>query len=294
MARKGLGDRVFDIFNYIFMGLIAIITIYPIYYIFINSINDPVDASRGGIYLLPRVLSLKSLQYVLNNNDIIGTFLVSASRTILGAFTHIVFCLIGAFCLSKKDLFGKGLFMKLIVFTMYFSGGVIPVYMLMKWLHLTNNYLVYILPNLLNAFDIILIKTFIEQLPSSLIEAAEIDGANDMQVLSKVVAPLCLPILATIVLYNGVWQWSSWFDNYLYTSSVKELTTLQYLMVKLLRESDAMRQMAMQGGGGRSVAMSPQSVKMTVAMIIIIPIFLTYPFLQKYFVKGIMLGAVKG
>ena len=291
---KRLGDQLFDGFNILLMGLIAVITIYPVWYIFINSISEPLDAARGGIYILPRTLSLESFIYVFRNNDIISPLLISVSRTVLGALTHVGFCLLAAFCLSKKNLFGKKVFMRLIVFTMYFSGGIIPTYMLMKWLGLTNNYLVYIIPNLLNAFDIILIKTFIEQLPSSLTEAAEVDGANDFTVLARIVAPLCTPILATITLYNGVWQWSSWFDNYLYTGRVNELTTLQYLMVKMLRETTLIRQMALSGSGKTAAPMSPESIKMAVAMIIIIPIFATYPFLQKYFVKGIMLGAVKG
>jgi multiple sugar transport system permease protein/putative aldouronate transport system permease protein len=165
--------------------------------------------------------------------------------------------------------------------------------MVMKWSHLTNNFLVYILPNLTNAYNIILFKTFIEQLPPSLDESAQIDGARDMTVLFRIVAPLCTPIIATIALFNAVWHWNSWYDNYIYTSSREGLMTLQYLLVRMLRESEAMRQIA-QRGSASALRMSPESLRMATATVIIVPIFCAYPFVQRYFVKGIMVGAVKG
>jgi len=256
--------------------------------------NDPIDSARGGIYLLPRIWSIESFRHVFSNNDILRPVFISVSRTVIGSLTHICACFVAAFCLSKKDLFMRKTFMMIIVFTMYFSGGIIPFYILLMWLGLLNNFLVYIIPTMLSAFNIILIKTYIEQLPDSVIEAAEIDGANDFVVMSKIAAPLCKPIIATVILYNAVWQWGSWFDNYLYAGANRSLTTLQYLLVRMLRESDAIRQIAQAGGSVSAARMSPESIRMSVAMIIIIPIFLLYPFMQKYFVKGIMLGAVKG
>jgi len=264
------------------------------WYIFINAFNEPMDSARGGIYLLPRIWSIESFVYVFNNNDILRPMFISVSRTVLGTIAHVTACFVAAFCLSKKDLIFRKPFMMIIVFTMYFSGGIIPFYILLMWLGLLNNFFVYIIPVMLNAFNIILIKTYIEQLPESILEAAEVDGANDFTVMCRIVAPLCKPILATVALYNAVWQWSSWFDNYLYAGANRDLTTLQFLLVRLLRESDAIRQIAQAGGISAVVRMSPESLRMSVAMIIIIPIFLLYPFLQRFFVKGIMLGAVKG
>jgi len=264
------------------------------WYIFINAMNDPVDSIRGGIYLLPRIWSVDSFIHVLNNNNVFQPLFISISRTVIGSIAHIAACFIASYCLSKKDLLMRKPFMMIIIFTMYFSGGIIPFYILLMWLGLLNNFLVYIIPTMLNAFNIILIKTYIEQLPESVLEAAEIDGANDFVIMIQIVAPLCKPIIATVALYNAVWQWSSWFDNYLYAGSERSLTTLQFLLVRMLREADAIRQIAQAGGSAAVVRMSAESIRMSVAMIIIIPIFLLYPFLQKYFVKGIMLGAVKG
>lgn len=285
--------KLFDALNHIILALTALITIYPFYYILIYSVNDPIDSTRGGLSLYPRIFSLSAFAAIFNDNDILHPMMISVLRTILGALTHVAGTLIIAYCISRKNLLFRGFILKMIVFTMYFSGGVIPIYMVMKWTHLTHSFLVYIIPNITNAFDIILIKTFIEQLPPSLDESAQIDGANDFMVLFKVIAPMCLPIIATITLFTSVWQWNSWYDNYIYTSGVKNLTTLQYVLVKMLREAEAVRQVATSGSTS-AVRMSPESLRMAVTMIIIIPIFAAYPFIQRYFVKGMMIGAVKG
>ena len=291
--RRSLGNTAFDILNYLILSIFALITLYPFYYILIFAFNDPIDSARGGLYLLPRIFSVDSFRAIFSDNDILTPMGIAVARTLLGTASMIVCTLIIAYCLSRKHLLLRGAIMKLIVFTMYVSGGIIPIYMVMKWSHLTNNFFVYIIPNLTNAFNIVLFKTFIEQLPPSLDESAQIDGANDIVILFRIIAPLCTPIIATIALFNSVWHWNSWYDNYIYTSARENLMTLQYLLVRMLRESEAMRQIATRGSAA-ALRMSPESIRMATALVIIFPIFCAYPFVQRYFVKGMLIGAVKG
>ena len=291
--KKSLGSKIFDTINIMILLLVVIVTFYPLYYILIYAINDPIDASRGSLVFLPRVLSLEPIKSIFINNDVLTPLLVTIARTVTGTVMHVFSCFVIGYCLAKKDLVFRGFFTKFIVITMYFSAGVIPIYMVMKSLFLTNNFLAYVLPHMAGAYNVMLIKTYIEQIPSSILESADVDGASELAKMWKIVFPLTTPIIATVSLFHGVWQWNEWYDNYIYNSRNPMLQTLQYKLVLMIREQDAIVQAAREGAEVVS-KMTPQSLRMAIAAIVTIPIFISFIFVQKYFIKGIMLGSVKG
>ena len=200
-----------------------------------------------------------------------------------------------AYALSQRDLIGRRQINLLFVFTMYFSGGLIPTYMIVKWLGLIDNFLVYLLPGLYNVYWMILVRTYMEGLPYSMIESARIDGANDIQIFAKVVLPSCAPVVATIGLFSAIYHWNAWYDSYIYTNK-PVLETLSNALVKILNQyqTGAMMTQAQQmAAASKRLPVSSESIRMTVTMVTTIPIILVYPFVQKYFIKGMMLGSVK-
>ena len=289
MVRK-LGDKIFDSANLIFMCTISFLTLYPFYNILINSVNDPTDAARGGITFWPRVLSVENYKVVFMDNNITSAFLVTLSRTLIGTFIAVFFTAAFAYGISKKELLGRKYIMAIALITMYFSGGLIPTYLLIaKYLRLKNTLLAYILPNMFNAFNAIIFLTFFKGIPKEIGESAKIDGANDIIIFSKLVLPISTPVLATIALYNGVFHWNSWFDGMLYGGS--KLKTLQQILMQIINSNSNVSILA--GNlGFRSV--TSESVKLATMVVTTLPIVFSYPFLQKYFVKGIMIGSVKG
>ena len=200
-----------------------------------------------------------------------------------------------AYALSQRDLIGRRQINLLFVFTMYFSGGLIPTYMIVKWLGLIDNFLVYLLPGLYNVYWMILVRTYMEGLPYSMIESARIDGANDIQIFAKVVLPSCAPVVATIGLFSAIYHWNAWYDSYIYTNK-PVLETLSNALIKILNQyqTGAMMTQAQQmAAASKRLPVSSESIRMTVTMVTTIPIILVYPFVQKYFIKGMMLGSVK-
>jgi putative aldouronate transport system permease protein len=287
-------DQVFDITNFIFMSIILVITIYPLYYILIYSISSPQEASKGLIFL-PKMITLTNYQTILNTSNVLNAFVISLSRAVFGCVLTVIGCCLTAFLLTNKDLPFRKIIYRLLVISMYISAGIIPWYMTMSSYGLKNNYLLYILPSIINAFYVILIKTYIEQsISPSLIEAAEIDGAETGTIFFRIIIPLSKPILATVGLFSAVAQWNSWTDNLFLVSNVK-LMTLQLMLYNYLNSVVPSAHATTQEIASQSIIKtSPSSIRMTMAMITIIPIFLVYPFVQKYFQKGIMIGAVKG
>jgi putative aldouronate transport system permease protein len=201
-----------------------------------------------------------------------------------------------AFVLCRQDFVFRKSFTIILVVTMYVGGGLIPEYLLIRNLKLVNNFLVYIIPWLVNAFNVIVIRSFMDTIPYSLQESAKIDGANDITIFFRIIFPLCKPVLATIALFVAVGQWNSWFDTYLYARGTTSLSTLQYELIKILDSAQSVAsgaQQDLQMVGLRAAARSPEAIKMAITVIATVPILMVYPFLQKYFVSGITLGAVK-
>ncbi len=295
--KKNVSDLVFDIYIYISLILLFIVTIYPFINVIAISLNDAMDSNRGGIYFLPREFTLYNYKNILSTREIYFASLVSVSRTVLGTFTSLTATTLLAYILSKREFLYRKALTKFLVVTMYFNAGVIPVYMLFKYLGLINKFEVYIIPTLLYAMNVIIIRTFIEGLPDSLSESAKIDGAGDLKILISIIIPLAKPALATVALYIAVWHWNSWFDTYLYASSNQNLSTLQYELMKKLRSATQNLSGSVNpdytAGQTEMQTITPQSIRATMTIVATLPILVVYPFLQKYFVSGLTLGGVK-
>lgn len=284
-------DLSLDILKVVFLAFAVIICVYPFWNIFIVSINDANDAMRGGLYLLPRKLSLASYADILGRKTFQQSIFVTVARTLIGTPLAVLVTSAAAYVLSYQELIARKQLNVLFVFTMYFGGGMVPYYMVLKNLGLLDNFLVFILPNLLSVYNMILVRNYVQSMPGALFDAARIDGANDLIIFFKLVMPLAKPIVMTIALFVAISHWNSWFDAYLYTSS-QELKTMQSILVEILNQyqtSDA----GASAANRMSQAITPDSIRMAATMVTTIPIIMVYPFIQKYFVKGIMLGSVK-
>ena len=292
MRRVTISDIWFKFIVFLIIFIVFVSTLYPFWNIMIYSINNATDSMKDALYLLPRVFTLASYKTILSDPQIISGFKVTCLRTLIGTPLSLFCITMLAYALSKRDLVGRKFLNIVFIFTMYFSGGLIPLYMVLKALHLIDNFWVFIFPNLINVFYMILVRTFIEDLPISLEEAARIDGANDLQIFFRIVLPLSLPALAAIGLFLAVDNWNSWFDSYAFTYK-PSLATLQAVMVKILMQY----QTSTGGANGAQIpvkgAVTPDSVRYAASMVATLPIILIYPFLQRYFTKGLMVGAIK-
>ena len=288
------GEWVLDIVKVVFLAFVVVVTVYPFWNIFIISINDATDAIRGGLYFLPRKLSLSSYAEILGRSTFLASIKVSVGRTLIGTPIAVLVTAMLAYPLSRKDLVGRKFWNLLFVFTMYFGGGLVPYYMVLKGIHMLNTFWVFIFPMMMSVYNMILIRSYIESMPDSLFEAAKIDGANDLVVFVKMVIPLSKPILMTVALFVAINQWNSWFDAYLYTSD-QALKPMQSILVEILNQyqTGASTSQAMSNAKA-GVTVTPDSIRMAATKVATLPIIMVYPFVQKYFVKGIMLGAVKG
>ena len=283
-------EKIFDyVLLVIFIGII-VVTLYPFLNVLAISLNDPMDTMKDINFIIPRKFTLSNYRYVLEKNNLVKPFMISITRTVVGTLFGVISTSMVAYVLSRKDFYFNKLFTLLFVITMYVSGGLIPEYLLLtRTLHMGNSFWVYIIPGLIWTYNIILIRSYIEGLPTALQEAARIDGANDFMIWLKVVLPLCKPVLATVALFIAVGQWNSFMDTYLYA---RDLPTLQYMLYEIMQQSTITvdpHAAAMQAQS----TVSPLSVRMAVTIIATIPILIVYPFLQKYFVGGMTVGAVK-
>jgi putative aldouronate transport system permease protein len=288
-------DIIFEIVNYSIMLLLIFIMLFPFWNTIVISFNDAVDSIRGNLYFWPRAFSLYNYKTLFLNNNLINAFLVSVSKTVIVTILNVFFSTMAAYILSHKDSVFRKFLTVILVSTMYVNAGLIPQYFLYRSLGLINRYMVYIAPALIGAFNVIVIRTFINTLPASLEESAKIDGAGDMRIMVQIIIPLCKPVLATVALWVAVGTWNSWYDTFIFASSKQSLSTLQYEMMKLLASAYVqsgspdpnLRQYA-------SETVTPNSLRAAITVIAAMPIIFVYPFLQKYFVKGLHLGSVKG
>lgn len=292
--RMSKSDLIFNIINYTFLILLLIVTVYPFYYIFIYSISDSFEAQKG-VYLWPAGFSLESYKAAFRLKGLADAAVVSVMRTVIGTILTVLCSSFFAYLITKQELPFRKYIYRFVLITMYFNAGFIPWYLTMKAYQLQNSFLLYILPGMLTGFYIILIKTFMEQLPPALEESAKIDGAGYFKIFTSIVFPLSLPIIATIAVFAAVGQWNTWFDNFFLVSDPK-LQTLQLLLYNFLNQTSSIAGMSGEEltRTGQVRVMTPQSVQMTITMLVTLPIVVVYPFLQRFFVKGIMLGAVKG
>lgn len=292
LKKQKIGDKVFDVVNMIILALFTLIILYPIVNTIAYSFNDGTDALRGGIYLLPRQWSLQNYKTVFNNELLPTATKISVLRTVIATVSQLFVTSLLAYILSRKEFIFKKQLSFIYVLTMYVNGGLIPTFVLYKNLGLTNNFWVYIIPGMVSAFNMIVIRTFMNGLPDSLVESAQVDGAGHFTIFMKIILPLCKPVLATVALFIAVYQWNSWFDAMLYNRTASNLTTLQYELMKLL--SSVMNQgsnaEAMKNAGN---TVSPLTMRAATTVITALPIVCLYPFLQRYFVTGLTIGGVK-
>lgn len=285
---------LFDIVNHFFLLLFLIVCMYPFYYIFIYSLSDPIEAQRG-ITLIPVGFSLDNYFRILFLKGMLNAAVISTLRAVIGTGLTIFCCTFFAYLLTKNQMLFRKIVYRFLIITMYFNSGLIPWYLTMKALHLNNNFLLYIIPYAVSAYYVILLKTFIEQMPAALEESAEIDGAGYFTIFIKIIFPLSIPIVATIAVFSAVTQWNTWIDNFLLVEN-PNLLTLQLILYNYINEASRLASLSASDFNRAMVLrkITPEAVRMTITMVVTIPILFVYPFMQKYFVKGIMLGAVKG
>lgn len=282
--------EVFDIFLLILFTGLLVITLYPFLNVLAISFNDATDTMRNINFLIPRIFTLENYKYVFTENDIVTPFFMSVARTLVGTIFSLFCTSMLAYVLSRKDFYFNKLFTILFVLTMYVSGGMIPEYLLIKrTLGLGDNFLVYIIPGVIWVYNVILVRSYMEGVPYALQEAAMIDGANDLYIWVRVMLPLCKPVNATVALFYAVGQWNSFMDTYLYA---QKLQTLQYRLYMIMNQA-TMKVDPHSASAQATAAITPLAVRMAVTIIATVPILVVYPFLQKYFVGGMTLGAVK-
>ena len=295
LKQKSVGDIIFELCNGLFMIILAVVMLYPILNTVAVSFNDATDTLRGGIYIWPRQFTWHNYEVIWQTANLGVASGVSVARTVIAAALNVFLTAMVAYTLVRQDFVLKKFVTIIFVLTMYVNAGLIPGYLLNKSLGLLNNFWVYILPGLVSAFDLIIVRTYMKTIPGSLVESAQIDGADEFTIFLKVMLPLTTPVLATIALFVAVAQWNSWFDTYIYCGSAKNLTTLQYELMKALSTS------MNQSGSTANVAnaeqaanqVTPTAIRAAITMVAAVPILCVYPFLQKYFVQGMTLGSVK-
>lgn len=294
LAAASWSDRIFDLVVYLAITVVTVATLYPFLNVLAISFNDSTDSIKGGITIYPRVFTFKNYETIFAFSGLVTGFKISVLRTIVGTLLGLVSASMLAFTLSRVDFQGRRFVSTFLALTMYVSGGLIPFYILIKDLHMMGTFSVYVLPGLVSAFNVFVIRSFIDGLPYALQESAKLDGANDFTIYWRVILPLTKPALATIALFLAVGQWNAWIDTYLYNGSKDSLTTLQFELMKVIQSTttnaDNFR--------GRNMTevmaqISPESVKMAITIVVTVPILVVYPFLQRYFVKGMTLGSVK-
>ncbi len=292
------GDIVFHIVNYTVFTLLTLVCLFPFYYLFINTISDNELVRLGAIQLYPQGIHFQNYVEVMRIEGILDALLVSVARTVLGTLWTVGGSAMLGYLVTKQEMWLRKVWYRLIVVTMYFSAGLIPWYMNLRMLGFLDNFWVYVIPGLVSPYNVILVKTFIEALPPSLEESATLDGAGYLRCFFNVIMPLIIPILATLCIFSAVGQWNSFTDTMMLMPSGKYYT-LQFLLYKYQNEASSLAALVRATQDSSALAnlatkQTALSVRMTVAMVVTFPILLVYPFFQRYFVKGIMIGAVKG
>ena len=293
VENKTFGEKTFDVCNYIFLALLGLLTIYPMIYVLFASISMPNEFLKMnfGILWRPLGFQLEAYRLVFRNNNILTGFRNTAFYVVAGTAISMVMSVMTSFLLARKGYLLKKFFTLLILFTMYFSGGLIPFFLIVKNLHMLDTVWAILIPSAVSTYNCIVLRTAFDALPASLEESARIDGANDLRILFQIYLPLCVPTLAVIGLFYAVGRWNAWFNAVVFLRS-RSLYPLQLVLRELLitSNSDYMAEM------GNNIEMTAIGELVRYATIIVatVPILILYPFLQKYFVKGMMIGAVKG
>jgi len=287
-------SKTFDILNILGLLLFAVICLYPFYYLMIYSLSDPQITVSGEFLLLPKQFTFTNFIKIFSLNNIGSSALVSVTRTLTGTFMTVTACSFFAY-LVTKPMYARKIIYRMLVITLYIDAGLIPFFLVMRQYGMINNPLIYVVPSLLSAYFTILIKTFIEQISPSLEESAMLDGAGVFSIFRNIILPLSKPILATIALFAAVDQWNAWFDAHIYISN-RNWWPMQYILYRYLKEAQVLARRAELSPSSEMVAVqiTPTAVRMTMTAVVTFPVLCVYPFMQRYFIKGIMIGAIKG
>ncbi len=296
--RRPISERIFDAVNVLLLALFAFICLYPMYQSIILSLNDGKDAMSGGIYILPRKWTLDNYKAVLSNSRLLDSFFVTVSRTVLGTALSIMITSMMAYSLSKKELLLGKLYTILCIITMYFGGGLIPYYLLIRSLHLIDSFWVLVLPGILSIWNMLVFKSFFSDIPPSLEESARIDGAHYITIFFRLIVPVSLPAYAALSLFTAVGLWNEWFSAMLFINKRQDLMPLQSILNAIINQTTAIEELQKKTNASGAIQqlsnITTRSIIVTNMVFISAPIIILYPFLQKYFVKGVMIGSVKG
>lgn len=288
--------RPFDVVNMVLISLLILIMAYPLWFVLVGAFNEGKDYMRGGVWFWPRVWTLDNFEAVLRDKSIGSAFVVTIFKCLIGTLTSVLFTCLVSYGLSRPNLKFKKVYIPFIMFTMFFSGGLIPYFILIRDLHLYNTFWVYIIPSLFSVWNMIIIQSFMRELPEALIESAKIDGAGEYRIFIQIILPLCKPVIAAIALFCIVDHWNAYFDSMMYTAD-PALQTIQLYLKKVITDPAVSSGLGAQAGRAVPAAagkITAQSVKLAAMTITALPVVAVYPFLQKYFVKGMTIGAVKG
>ncbi len=295
--KKSVGEHIFDIGNILFFLILSVLFVYPFINVLVVSLNEPLDAMRGGLYIWPRKFSIENYKYVLKDPQIYTGYAITVARTVIGSLTHVICTSMFAYGLSKKNLKFRTFYSIFCMIPMFFGGGLVPNYLLKRSLGLLNSFWgIYILPGLFSMWNAMIFKTTYAALPSSLEDAAKIDGCNDFGTFFRVVFPLCKATVAAILLFQGVGHWNSWFDGYIYMTD-ERLLPVQTVLMRIINQSAAIQAANVDAQAVMDIndaaKITPESIRNATMIVTIGPIILIYPFLQKYFEKGVLVGSVK-
>ncbi|WP_179232633.1 carbohydrate ABC transporter permease [Paenibacillus rigui] len=291
LRHNTLGGKVFDCANYIFLAVVALGMLLPIMYIISGSFATEVELSSRSFFLIPKTVTLNAYEYVFKDNALPHSLMVSVFITVAGTIVNLFFTFTMAYALSRRHMIGRNMFMNMVVFSMLFSGGIIPTFLVVKSLGLIDSYLSVMLPTAISAFNLIVIKSFFQEIPGELMESARIDGCTDLGVLWRIVLPLSKPVIATFALFYAVGHWNDFFNALIYINDAKKWPMQVLLRQIILLASGSLDMSTMDP---TYVKPPDQSIKMAVIVVGTLPILLVYPFLQKHFAKGVLMGAVKG
>lgn len=291
--KESKGDRAFTIFNYIFLAIVAVVVLYPLIFVLSASLSNPEYVISGDIWLWPKEFTVEAYQKVFQNPDIINGFVNTLKYTFFGTLLNIFMTICAAYPLSRRNLKGKGFIMAFMVFTMFFSGGLIPTYLLIRDLGMINTFWVMIIPNAVAVWNIIIMRTFFQSIPYELEESAMIDGAGNFRILWSIVLPLSLPVMAVMVLFYAVGHWNSYFQALIYLQD-QDKFPLQLILRQILIQGQADDMIKATSESFLAQKLSVEGLKYAVLIVANLPMLMLYPFLQRYFVKGVMIGSLKG
>ncbi len=290
-------DTTFRVINTIAMLLLVFVTLFPFWYSAVGSFNEGLDFSRGGVVFWPRRPTLANYRIVFRNSEILRSYQVTIARTLVGTLSHLIVTSMFAYAFSRKRLVGKRIYATMGVVTMFFYGGLIPTYMLFKTLSILNTFWVYILPALFNFWNVIIFGAFFREIPESINESARLDGANEYTIYLRLIIPLSAPVFAALGLFTAVYHWNDFFISLVFTTK-KQLQVMQVYLLKVIQTRSMASQMAAGAvtarEAGDAQAANTRTIQMATMLIAAAPILALYPFLQRYFVKGVLIGSIKG